>query len=69
MMKAAILVGTIPTTREISCVLSLFQAYLGHKSIDPAYGSLHRAGANTIQEPIPGLSYLEISRQKGSHFC
>ena len=31
------------------------QAYLGHKLI-PAYGALHRAGANSVQKLISGLT-------------
>jgi hypothetical protein len=36
------------------------QAYLGHR-VDPAYGALYRAVANSVQEPIPGLSYPGVS--------
>ena len=31
------------------------QAYLGHKSI-PGYGALHRAGTDSVQKLIPGLT-------------
>ena len=63
-------IGTRPLTPRLRLQVGVdtrtIQAYLGHKSIQH-YRALHRAGTNSVQKLIPGLSYLEISR-KGPHF-
>ena len=35
---------------------------LSWPQVDPAYRALHRTGADWVQTLVPGLSYLEISR-------